>query len=284
MGTAYEMETQQVRKREAVERQLWWWNMVCGSIHLAWATACLFIGLSGGSTASSFEIVALTSYPDWSQPVGPLISSQVRYKVPFTALTSGFAWISAAGHFSVLLLFPWYLQDLRVGINRFRWIEYSASTSLMIVLIAMLFGVWDVHTLFLIGSTNALMNVFGYNHEKHNTAGKAIDWMDFVFGCFSGACPWVVIFSYASSANNGKVPGFVWAILITYILLFLTFPVNMMLQYIPGLLPYYHDEVHGFPGGGYYYGERVYQVLSLLAKSILLWLVVGGTNEPSPYR
>jgi len=30
--------------------------------------------------------------------------------------------------------------------------------------------------------------------------------------------------------------------------------------------------------GGYYHGEKVYQVLSLVAKSFLIWQVVGGVN------
>ena len=30
----------------------------------------------------------------------------------------------------------------------------------------------------------------------------------------------------------------------------------------------------------YRYGERVYVVLSLLAKSLLAWLVFGGTMQP----
>ena len=32
--------------------------------------------------------------------------------------------------------------------------------------------------------------------------------------------------------------------------------------------------------GGYYYGEKVYQILSLVAKSLLIWLIVGGTAQP----
>jgi len=33
--------------------------------------------------------------------------------------------------------------------------------------------------------------------------------------------------------------------------------------------------------GGYYYGEKWYQILSLSAKSILVWWVVGGTSQPN---
>jgi hypothetical protein len=32
--------------------------------------------------------------------------------------------------------------------------------------------------------------------------------------------------------------------------------------------------------GGYYYGEKVYQILSLVAKSLLIWEIIGGTSQP----
>lgn len=32
--------------------------------------------------------------------------------------------------------------------------------------------------------------------------------------------------------------------------------------------------------GGYYYGEKVYQVLSLVAKTLLIWWIIGGTAQP----
>jgi len=31
--------------------------------------------------------------------------------------------------------------------------------------------------------------------------------------------------------------------------------------------------------GGYYLGEKVYQILSLTAKSVLIWLIVYGANK-----
>ena len=45
----------------------------------------------------------------------------------------------------------------------------------------------------------------------------------------------------------------------------------------------FSDKRWGFVGGGYYFGERMYQVQSLVSKSLLLWLVVGGSNQPSPF-
>ena len=52
----------------------------------------------------------------------------------------------------------------------------------------------------------------------------------------------------------------------------------MWLQFIQ--YGYWSDSYWGFPGGGYLFGERAYQVLSLVSKSLLLWLVFGGVNQP----
>jgi hypothetical protein len=50
---------------------------------------------------------------------------------------------------------------------------------------------------------------------------------------------------------------------------FNTFPINMILQY--KRIGKWKD---------YLYGERTYIVLSLVAKSILAWLVLSGAMQP----
>lgn len=280
-----QLTDEQTEKRGKVEKRLWYWNLTMGIMHLVWAIACLAVGLGSG-TAGKFKIPQLTSYPNWSGgSMGPMAAQQTRGLVPFTALTSGFAWMSAFFHFLVLAMFPQYLKDLRMGINRFRWIEYAMSSTLMMVLISMLFGVWDVHCLFSLASCNACMNLFGYSFELQNlgrVGTKKIDWTNFVFGCFAGLPPWAVVISYATCTGGSGVPPFVWAILGVYIVLFQTFPINMWMQYAQ-VGAWFRDASHGFPGGGYYFGEKIYQILSLTAKSLLLWLVVGGTNQPNSY-
>jgi len=151
----------------------------------------------------------------------------------------------------------------------------------MIALIAMLFGIYDIISLVLIMSVNACMNFFGLIMEIHNQTTPAIDWTSFFFGCFAGATPWAVIFAYMGGGGTSNIPGFVWGILVVYIVLFNTFPINMILQYLK--VGKWSDETWGYRMGGYYYGEKVYQILSLVAKSFLVWLVVGGTNQPNAF-
>jgi Heliorhodopsin len=129
-----------------------------------------------------FKLPLTTLFLDWGKgfPVQKLV---VQGYLPFVAVTSGFSWMSAVAHFFVLIFFStYYIPDLRRGINRFRWIEYAFSSSLMIGLIAMLFGMYDVISLVLIMSVNATMNLFGFLMETSNVGKKTYDWTPFTFG------------------------------------------------------------------------------------------------------
>jgi hypothetical protein len=152
----------------------------------------------------------------------------------------------------------------------------------MIVLIAMLFGMYDIVSLILLASVNACMNLFGLLMELHNQTTQKTDWTSFWYGCFAGAVPWAMIFTYVGGSGAvSQVPAFVWAILFVYLFAFNTFPINMVLQYLQ--VGRWGDEYHGWRMGGYYYGEKLYQIQSLVSKSLLLWLVLGGVNQPNQY-
>ena len=67
-----------------------------------------------------------------------------------------------------------------------------------------------------------------------------------------------------------QIPGFVYGILFGYFFFFNTFPVNMFLQY--ARVGRWRD---------YRFGEKGYIILSLASKSLLTWLVFGGTFQPN---
>lgn len=141
----------------------------------------------------------------------------------------------------------------------------------MIWAIAMLFGVSDVMTLFLIVVINAVMNLCGLMMEEINQFTEKVVWTPFVAGCLAGIAPWIVVFSYfLGSGEAVEIPGFVYGILVSYAVFFNTFPINMILQY-----------KRVGPWADYRFGEMGYIVLSLLSKSLLAWLVFGGTFQPN---
>lgn len=184
-----------------------------------------------------------------------------------------FLFLSAAAHFSLATFgYRWYVRNLERGMNPARWYEYALSSSLMIVLIAMLCGAYDLASLVLLFAINAAMNLFGLVMEKHNQTTARVDWTSYLFGCFAGLVPWVVIGLYlagAAQSVNTQIPGFVYAIIASIFVFFNIFALNMFLQY---------KQVG--PWKNYLFGERMYIVLSLVAKSALAWQIFSGTLRP----
>jgi len=190
---------------------------------------------------------------------------------PLVAL---FLFLSSAAHFIIIIpgVYEWYIRNLKKGMNLARWYEYTFSSSLMIVVIAMLTGMYDLPSLILIFTLNAMMILFGLMMELHNQTTKRTDWTSFVFGSIAGIVPWIVIAMYflgAASSVGDTIPKFVYAILISLFVFFNIFPINMYLQY---------KKVGKWKD--YVFGEKVYILLSLLAKSALAWQVFSGTLRP----
>lgn len=162
-----------------------------------------------------------------------------------------------------------YEDQVQKGLNLFRWTEYAITSSMMVVVIAILCGIYDLSTLILIFSLNACMILFGWMMEVHNQTTKKVDWTGYLFGCFAGAMPWVVMGLYffnALKAGGDAVPTFVYAIFWSLFIAFNVFSVNMILQYAK--VGKWKD---------YLYGEYAYITFSLVAKTLLAWQVWSGT-------
>lgn len=190
------------------------------------------------------------------------------------AATSVFLFLSALAHFIVWspMYFERYSKEIKSGINTARWWEYALSSSVMILLICMLFGVYDVATLLAVAGCNISMNLFGLLMERVNQLTETVDWSPFWYGCFAGLIPWIVCFmSFLGSPDLDKIPGFVYGIFASYLIFFNTFPINMYLQY---------KQIGRWKD--YRYGELWYIILSLASKSLLAWVVFGGTQQPQP--
>jgi hypothetical protein len=188
-------------------------------------------------------------------------------------IVASFLLISAIAHFSIAFgVNKRYNEYLKKGMNPYRWYEYAFSSSIMIVLIALIVGVWDFWSLVMIFVLNAMMIMFGYLMEVLNQYTEKTKWSPFILGSISGAIPWVVLYAYfiAEIQSTGlNPPAFVYSILFVYFILFNIFAVNMVLQY-RGVRKW----------RDYLYGERIYIVLSLVAKTILAWLVFVGIFAP----
>ncbi len=234
-------------------------NLLMGALHAAQAVAVLIL-------ATSFTLPVTGTFLEGppGTPPGPpetLFDLSVAWGVAI------FLFLSAAFHWLIVLpgVFGRYRRGLEEGRNHFRWTEYSLSSSVMIVLIAMLTGISDVAALLGLFGVNAAMIFFGAVQEKYERPGGSL--VPFWLGCIAGAVPWVAIAVYlVSRGSSAEPPGFVYGIFFSLFVFFNIFALNMWLQYRQ--VGRWRD---------YLRGETVYVVLSLVAKSALAWQVFAGT-------
>lgn len=259
-------------KKEITLPSLRKFNWFMGALHLVQGLLMLFFSLNFDKI-KDFRPPLRTYYLTFDTSIMQLVTDPGDAgSLPFGILVSSFLLISALAHF--IIAAPGtnkiYNRYIEKGMNPFRWYEYALSSSVMIVLIAALFGVYAVDTLLIIFIANASMNLFGYLMEEVNQKSEKTSWTAFIFGCIAGIGPWIVIVLNAfGNSDLGEVPWFVFAITFSYFFFFNLFPINMLLQY---------KKVGRW--SDYLYGERVYIILSLVAKSILAWLVFAGIMQP----
>lgn len=189
---------------------------------------------------------------------------EVVFRLAIGPAVALFLFLAAADH--LLVAAPgvnrWYERHLDLRTNYARWIEYSISASIMIVLVVLFVGIRDLAALMAIFAANTGMILFGLLMERQQAPGSA-DWSAFWFGSLVGLVPWAAVAIYV--AGTPRVPGFVYAIIATQFVLFFSFAVNMVLQY---------RQVGRWQS--YRHGEVVYVVLSLVAKSLLAWLIFAN--------
>jgi hypothetical protein len=242
-------------------------NLVMAFLHLAQGIFMIAI-----SNATTFPVY--TNFLRFDPAKMTLVPNpQLVYQLRFGPAVAVFLLLSALAHLALSTFgYKWYVAKLKSGMNPARFYEYALSSSLMIVLIGMLVGVSDLGALILMFGINAMMNLFGIMMELHNQTTRKTDWTAYIYGCLAGIVPWIVIFMYfygSLGSSDAKPPAFVYAIVPTIFVFFSIFAVNMILQY----------KKIG-PWKDYLFGERMYIVLSLLAKTALAWQIWVGTLRP----
>jgi hypothetical protein len=211
-------------------------NVIAGVFHLAQMILILAL-------ATDFTLPITAAYME-GPPGTPLADPVTLIDVRVAWGVAAFFGLSALFHFLVASppFYSRYIAGLLDKHNYFRWVEYSLSASVMIVLIA----------------------------QKYVTPGGGL--LPFWFGCLAGIVPWIVIAIFViapGAAREVQTPGFVYGIIISLFVLFNCFALVQYLQYKP-VGKWSH----------YLRGEKAYIVLSLVAKSALAWQVFAGTLVP----
>ncbi len=234
------------------------WNLVLTALHALQAVALLLL-------ASDFAITVTTTYPQ-GPPGTRLDAPQPMFDLPIGPTIAVFLALAAVDHLLTATIWRGrYERDLRGGINRFRWVEYSVSATLMVVLIVMYSGITDITGLVAVAGANVAMILFGWLQERMNPPGRTTTtMMPFWFGTVAGLAPWIALTINVVGAET--VPTFVYGIVVAEAVFFFSFALNQWLQY---------REIGRWKS--YAYGEKTYLVLSLVAKSYLAWQIFGGS-------
>ncbi len=234
------------------------WNVGLAVLHAAQAVAVLWL-------STGFSITLTSAYP--AGPPG----TDVPAPEPFVDVRVGmavavFLGLAALDHLLTgTVLRRRYERGLRAGVNRFRWVEYAFSATVMILLIGAYAGVVGVTAMIGIAGANVGMILFGWLQETGNPPDRTVTTMlPFWFGCIAGAAPWLAI--TVNILGSESVPGFVYGIFGSLFVFFVSFAVNQWLQYR-----------RVGPWSAYAFGEQVYLALSLLAKSALAWQIFAGS-------
>ena len=268
---------------------------VAGAIaHLALAITTLIVAGANGDVMTP---TVTTHYTElgWNttatvDPFMPVLKTFGTFSIPWT--TFAFFFLSALAHGIIVgcnwsqmratdpalaeprgMLTGWYLVWLSSCQQPLRWIEYFFSAPVMILLIAAVGGITHVFLLITLYMLTATTMLFGHLAELMNEKDTDGTWhKDGAFarlwpsllGWFPFTTVFVIVFLNFNNAlntardNGREVPGYVWAIVISQVVLFslFSFPQLILLGLKRG--PTY-----------YWIGEATYLILSLSSKLCL---------------
>jgi hypothetical protein len=242
-------------------------NLKMSFVHLIQGIALLVLAL----TVPLFRDFEVEIVGRFFRPVGGGLYAPTAvpmFNLPVGILAASFILLSALFHFIISVpLKEKYIANVERGYNPLRWIEYSLSSSIMIVLLSVMFGITTIEGLVAVFGINAVMNLLGLLMEKMNPPTRIkTDWTAHWIGWLAGLIPWVIIVIYMLNITDlSQLPWFVLPGVSFYFIIFNLFAFNQILQYAK--IGKWAD---------YVYGEKTYVWLSLFGKSLLAWLVFIG--------
>lgn len=251
------------------------WNRNLAILHALQGVAILVL-----SPVREFPLTAsfLTKDTLASSAAGHTVlapASQVVHNLNVAYIIAAFFFVAAITHGLMATKYRVrYEAELKKGLNRVRWLEYALGASLMLVAVAIISGIYDVGTLFLVFVLTAVTSLLGLMMELSNPlpSRRAPEWMSYWAGCFTSVAPWLVILGTIIAAQlygSGDVPGYVYAIYVSIGVLFAGYGAHM----------YLHYKKQG-KWASYYYTERGYMLLGLVAKTVLAWQIFAGALRP----
>jgi hypothetical protein len=255
-----------------------YYNSACAILHGLQGIGAIIYTVFNHN-ANEFRVPILTHHAKWNETTGPADATQELGLFPLAGVTCSLPFMSCLAHIIMACSEHFgqnntYRKNINKYRNPWRWIEYAFSSTLMFFLICLLFSIYDLSTLMALAIMNASIMFLGYVMEKdHSVQPSKFGWKPFFVATGIALVQWGILYSTLSTTDD-RMPDLIWAVLFSYFFLFLLFPANMAWLYWNWDLD---------KNNKYIKSERVYMLLSLTSKSILLWLILFGVNQPNVY-
>ena len=264
-------------------------NAVAAFIHLIQAGFIMFFTLKNSLDRS---VPLQEQYTNWIPENKK--DTNASYTIELDGMALNVATVPTKSEFSIawgvisFFLLSFFFQSINIcrkeykddKTNPLRFIEYSISASIMLVLIALVNGIFDQSIIILIAVSCTACQLCGLVaeqllnlHKKYKEQDeelsnnlKVLAWISHLIGWLLIITAYAIIFRYYDVSNrnsDGQAPEFVTVIVISIFILFSSFGVVQLLQMtIPEL--------------EYDTAELVYVCLSLTAKTVLGWIIYAN--------
>lgn len=168
-----------------------------------------------------------------------------------------------------------YIDEVKSGKNRFRWVEYAITATLMIYIYNILSGVKDIYSSFLIVILNIVMISFGYFLEMSpdpKVKLSALIMGFFILTVIFGVSYYQFVLNLSAAKQDFDIPDWVYAVVIAMIFWWITFGVVAVL--------YYRAYIRGNLDFSRY--EKYYIFLSFVSKAFMGYYITFGLTRDSP--
>lgn len=272
---------------KTIKRRLWWLNIMMSIFHTGFVVVTLVLGktnlnvpiyrisLSPNGTMSTLRNYSMftvaeanAKVPGWEAQLNEFLNvstEKQNFSLPMTWLVAIFFFLSAFFHFgNAILWWKYYISYMEEQQSPFRWMEYTLSASVMILIVSYSAGIRIDIDLLMVFVLIATTMFFGHLTEVINKKSKTEDkWVlplgqrltPHIMGYLPQIAAWFVIV-YMFMSNSGNAPAFVAAIIWTELALFFSFGFVQLFVLLR-------------PPSKYVQGEIAYQTLSLLSKGLL---------------
>jgi len=176
-----------------------------------------------------------------------------------------------------------YSKEISMGRNRFRWIEYAITSTLMVFVGSIISGVKSSDAVFAVTTGNLVLMSFGYFIEMTPSVSSKV--VGLVVGFFLLSCLWYIVLNNFYSrvseveklpnpnkpGENRKIPSWVKQVLVPLFIWYTLFGVVSAL-YVRG---------YSRPDFDFATYERYYIILSYLSKAFMGYYLAFGLTRPA---